>query len=214
MSSITIIYGGIIILIVIFFIMAASLFNKKIRINPFISNTYIFWSLLLFFISGNLFLLIVVPLSPLMVWYYKGLMPFFIIPMLVALLSALIFWLLYEKFIRIQVIINRRLFPIIFNFVLLCAFLISGDSYKNKLIEKKLAGHKPDCIEMISFTDSLVQFLREDYFRNHSFFTEGDKKYFWSYSQKDFFSPQYNIAKNYSCRNNRKLLSDGSLGVN
>lgn len=204
-------YAGFAVLAAVFIVMFLSFFIKRIKIHPYIRNTYFFWSILLFLASRDYFMLVSPPLFPVALWYYKGVISFLIIPILLSFCCVVLFCGLYTRYFNVHSRSNRQIFPILLNTVLLGVFLMAGEIYKEKQIENALRRYKPDCILVNSFASSVMAGRKKFQFKEHAFFTEGDKAYFWSYSLQRFLELSPEMTERFHCRNNRKLLSDGKL---
>jgi hypothetical protein len=132
--------------------------------------------------------------------YYEFL-PFLLLPLTFALLFTIVgfvFAALAFPWFRTSPS-GKLLSPFLFNFLFLAVFLSAAEYHKNSLIAKALTNHKPDCILIHSFLNSLSHGGQEHQFPAHALFTEGGKVFFWSYSKLDFFEGRDGLNRNFPC---------------
>ncbi len=183
---------------------------------PFVRNTYFFWLCFsLYFFSVFIFFCFLFPLAlPLLLLLGAKFTSFLKVPLIISIIAVFSFAGLCRIVPKLHGISEGK-FAITCNSLFLIMFLISCEYYKELLIGKYLVGHNPDCIDVMPFIISLREIDRDiNYSRGtHAVFIENGRTFIWSYASLKFSDVGEAPSINSPCRNNRKLLPNGSLVI-
>jgi hypothetical protein len=182
-----------------------ALISYRLKILATLRKTYLFWAV---FSVVNFGFLGPLAFPPLLLvesnWFGKFfwfLLPPFAASAAIAVITSISMrWVSPKLFISLRI---KTWNVYISNAVFAIVFLLAGDQYKNYLIEKILATHKPDCIVNSSFFSSLLNAGEDFQFHAHAFYEEGGKIFYWSYSQRDFFEGNERLNQNFGCQHKR-----------
>lgn len=147
-----------------------------------VAGTHLFWAV---FALINLKVLAALALPPLLLFTGKFVVKFlpFVLPPLALAFAVAVFAsrLVYRR----RSDLGPRVRPMIFNAILLLAFLASAEGYKGILIQTQLSGKQPDCVSSHSFVSALSQ-AGNWFGTSHGYFEEAGKRHHWSYSERRF----------------------------
>lgn len=163
-----------------------------------VAGTHFFWAAVSLI---NLKVLFGLALPPLVLFAGESILKFlpFVLPPFALALAISVFAarLVYSRLPNL----GSRSRPIVFNLILLTAFLASAESYKTVLMQTRLSAAQPECVASRSFLFALSN--AGDWFRtSNGYFEETGKRYHWSYSERRFVdAPGYALACNRGSRN-------------
>jgi len=144
-----------------------------------IAVTFLFWITISL---ANVHLLTIAPAIILLPEIIKNFLPFLIPPLLFALVVGVGATVLVVK-CRLM---SGYMAPFIFNICVLLTFGASAEVFKDYLMSQSLLEHKPEHFESTSFLHSLRTYHPYYCPSPHARFTENNKTYFWSYSERKF----------------------------
>jgi hypothetical protein len=156
-----------------------------------LAGTHVFWAAVSLI---NLKVLFALALPPLVLFageYIFKFLPFVLPPLACALaISVGAARLVYSH----RPHLGSRSRPMVFNVLMLIAFLACAEGYKTVLMQTQLSDAQPECVASRSFLFALSN--AGDRFRtSNGYFEKSGKRYHWSYSERRFVdAPGYALA--------------------